>query len=308
MNNTNRFQIITLLLLLFLFSGSWSVYSQNSYEHPLVLDFFESLYRYDFTESRKKLEKLNEELKTKPEAQLSSANFYWWEMMSGNNDDLPEKEFNRANQSIISRYQNTKPSALSADELFAVIHAYAYETRFELHKKNYIPGLANLKRILPFLEKLLEDPEKTEKFTLIAGLYHYAAAVTIEERPLLRLFFSGAPSCDRQFGYQLLLKAAKSPHPLIAMEAKYFLMKINLEISKSYSEALKWSTKLVVSYPENILYRYYLLEILAKSGRSEDMEREFTRIQSLSAILPGISGKQKIHFVNRAERLVKKHK
>ena len=116
------------------------------------------------------------------------------------------------------------------------------------------------------------------------------------------------PCRHQQLGYQLLLKAANSPHPLISMEAKYFLMKINLEISKNYSEALKWSTKLVVSYPENILYRYYLLETLGELGRSEDMQEEFTRIQSLSANLPGISGKQNNHFVNRANRLLKKYK
>lgn len=283
-------------------------FSQNPHEEELVLDFFESLYHYNFEKSLIELAQVKTELPDKPEAFISTSNYYWWIMMTGKEDKASSQSFEEANLAVINRYRNTQPEQLSADELFAIIHGYAYQTRYALHKKKYLKGLSNLKQIMPYLEKVLEKPEKNEKFMLLAGLYHYLAAITIEERPIFKPFFRFAPAYDRKFGYQLLISAAQSSHPLISNEAKYFLMKINLEISGNYFEANKWNRILVENFPENILYRYYLMQSMAKLKKGKETNEEYIRIQNLSANLPWLTPDQRQHFVNESAHLIKKIK
>ena len=165
-----------------------------------------------------------------------------------------------------------------------------------------------MRRIVPFLEVALDDPTKNEKLLLQAGLYHYMAAVSLEEKPLLKPFFKLAPAFDKDLGYQLLISAARSNHPLIRMEAVYFLMKINLEVSRDYSEALRWCVILLEQYPNNILYHYYLLQSLSKLHKHEEAKKEFEQIQYLSLSLPGLTNNQRRHFVKESTSLMKKNK
>lgn len=283
-------------------------FSQSLHEEELVLDLFESLYQYNFEESLIELAQIKIELRDRPEVYISTSNYYWWIMMTGKKDKASSQSFEEANLAMINRYRNNQPKQLSADELFAIIHGYAYQTRYALHKKKYLKGLSNLKQIMPYLEEVLENPEKNEKFMLLAGLYHYLAATTIEERPMFKPFFRFAPAYDRKLGYRLLTSAAQSSHPLISNEAKYFLMKINLEISGNSFEAIKWNRILVENFPENILYRYYLMQSMAKLKKDKEMAKEYLRIQNLSANLPWLTPDQRQHFVNEAAHLIRKIK
>jgi len=280
-------------------------FSQNLKEEKLVINFFESLYQYNFKKSITELDLIKEKLGDKPEVYLSISNYYWWLMMTGKDSKLYSRPFEEANMVIINRYRKYQPNQLSPDELFAIIHGYAYQTRYALYKKKYFKGLSNLKQIMPYLEEVLENPEKNEKYSLLAGLYNYLAAVAIEEKPMFKPFFRLAPACDRKYGYQLLNSAAQSAHPLVSNEAKYFLMKINLEISKNYFEAMKWNRILVENFSENILYRYYLMQSFAKLNRNADMMREYDRIKKLSKSIPWLTPDQRLHFVNEAAHLIK---
>ncbi|MCK5821519.1 MAG: hypothetical protein KAH17_06520 [Bacteroidales bacterium] len=283
-------------------------FSQKLHEEKLVLDFFESLYQYDFEESNIKLAQINKGLADQPEVYISISNYYWWLLMTGRKDNHFSQYFEEANLAVITKYRSVNSKQLSSDELFAIIHGYAYQTRYALYKKKYYKGLSNLKKVMPYLREVLENPRKNEKFSLLAGLYHYLAAITVAERPLLKPFFRFAPEYDRKFGYQLLLSAAQSSHPLISNEAKYYLMKINLEISENFYEAIKWNQILVDSFPENILYRYYLMQSMAKLGRIKEMKEEFIIIQNLSESIPWLTPDQRLHFVNEAALLIKKIK
>ncbi|MEA1877181.1 MAG: hypothetical protein U9N86_09960 [Bacteroidota bacterium] len=300
------FTIPTILYLLVF--TSMAGLSQNTHEEKLVLDFFESLYHYNFEESLIELAQVKKDLADRPEVYISTSNYYWWIMMTGKENKASSLSFAEANMAVINRYRNYQPKQLSEDELFAIVHGYAYQTRYALHKKRYLKGLSNLKQIMPYLEEVLKNPERNEKFMLLAGLYHYLAAITVEERPMFKPFFRFAPAYDRKLGYRLLISAAQSSHPLISNEAKYFLMKINLEISGNSYEAIKWNRILVENFPENILYRYYLMKSMVKLKKGKEMNEEYIRIQNLSANLPWLTPDQRKHFINEATYLIKKIK
>lgn len=159
---------------------------------------------------------------------------------------------------------------------------------------------------MPFLEVVLKNPDLNPKYKLLAGLYHYAAAVTREERPLLRPFFGMAPPSNKDLGYRLLEEAASSDHPLIKTEGSYFLMKTNLEIAENTKESIRWSRHLVKAYPNNILYRYYMLTSYSEGGFKRSSDQESQKISDLSNSLPGLTPAQRKHFPLEAEEILKK--
>jgi hypothetical protein len=286
--------------LILCFSGR----AQGNLESPAVLDFFNSIYNYDFRSAPIKLSKVKSELKNKPEAWLCETNYYWWLMMIGEENEINQAGFEKANQTIIDKLGSIPADQLSPDEIFAIIHAYAYETRYSLHHKKYFQGISNLRKIGPFLEVVMRDPWLNEKYKFLGGLYHYSASVTKEEKPFLRSFFKLAPDSDKEIGYKLLSSAAISPHPLIQTEATYFMMKINLEIAHNSKEAVDWSKKLVSAYPNNILYHYYVLSALAERGYKNSCLLELNTIDKLSETLPGLNFAQRQHFKNEGRKTV----
>lgn len=308
MHKLFKYRLPLIIIVILLSIGPIKGSCQNKADPTLLIDFFESLYRYDYKSSKRLLERIQTELGDSPESDLSTSNYYWWIMMTGDKNKKCEQEFQKANQAVISRYENSQADELSSDELFAIIHGYAYKTRFALHKKKYIKGLSNLKKILPFMVIVLENPRLNDKFSLLAGLYHYVAASTLQKRPFLRPFFNLAPKSDLDEGYRLLVSAAQSTHPLISVEASYFLLKINLEVSENYYEAIEWCEILVDRFPENILYHYYLMNCNIQLNNQQEVDSEYKIIQKLSRSNTTLAKEQKYYFVKEASKLKKRRK
>lgn len=297
-------RLALLFMTSLILSASNPVEAQDRLETGKVLEFFHAIYRYDFTAAEKLLKEVRLENPGQPGTLLCESNYYWWLMMTGMEDEKTIAQFESANRAVIDYYAGQAPTSLTPSGIFSIIHGYAYQTRYLLHHKKHIPGISNLSKILPYLRVALEQPEANEKFGFAAGLYHYLAAVTKEEHPVLRPFFTLAPDADKALGYRLLSEAAKSPDPLIQTEATYFLMKINLEIAHKPAEAIKWSKVLVQDYPDNILYHFYLLSAYVERGLKYNSQQEFETINRLSRSLPGLTSAQRKHFQKEGQEVL----
>lgn len=288
------FTRIGVLISTILFAST--CYSQGNLESDLVLDFFSSIYNYDIQGAERNLAKVKKELKEEPEAGLCETNYYWWLMMMGEENEKNRTAFENANLKLIDDLGKVAPEKLSPDEVFAIIHAYAYQTRYSLHHKKYGKGISNIKKIGPYLDRVMENPELNEKYKFIGGLFHYSLAVSREEKPLLKPLFNLAPESNKDLGIRLLKEATNSPHPLIRTEAKYFIMKIELEIAHKNDVALVWSRSLMNSFPNNILYQYYVLSALSELGFKNSCQLQQQEIVRLSECLPGLNSAQRAHF------------
>lgn len=285
-----------------------NIQAQEKLETDQVLSFFSSLYNYDFPGAEEKLRQVRLTQPGQPQTLLCESNYYWWLMMTGMEDASTLSRFEQANQAVIEAYAEKDPAALRPHEVFSVIHGYAYQTRYALHNKKHLEGIANLKKILPFLKVALDQPRLNARYRFVAGLYHYLAAVTVEEHPILRPFFSLAPPSDKALGYELLSRSASSEDPLIQTEAAYFLMKINLEIADLPDAAIRWSKVLAETYPDNILYQYYLLNSYVARGLRFSSNQVYRHIQELSSTLPGLTPAQRRHFQHEGKESLKKLK
>jgi len=62
-------------------------------------------------------------------------------------------------------------------------------------------------------------------------------------------------------GYNYLKTASACDDWKVSQEAKYFLMKINFDVYRNYSEAAKYCNQLLGVYPENMLFQLYMFRI-----------------------------------------------
>ncbi|MCD6347579.1 MAG: hypothetical protein J7L96_09190 [Bacteroidales bacterium] len=277
-------------------------------EPQSVIKFFQSLYRYQFHLAESQLETIRKDYPASDYVSLSEANFYWWQLVSTESNARVEKKLEQSLTSIIYRYAEIAPDSLTANELFAVVHAYAYQARLAIHHKKRFKALSIMRKIHPYMKIILEQPEINDKIRLLAGLYHYIAAVAYEEYPFSRPFLRLVPKSNKELGYHLLKQASRSEHPLIQTEAIYFLMKINLEMAENFKTAGYWSARLVNKYPDNLIYLFYQLQVYIKSGDYSNAQKNLDLIRFKSANLNGLSSDQRQFIIEESLRYLKKNK
>lgn len=269
-------RIITLLLLAYLVPIN--IKAQSISESDNVVSLFTNLYSLHFYDAKRDLEMLATESISPDLLDVCIANYNWWMIITQENHDVYEDDLIFASNRILNRHRGIPAKNLSSDQLFSVIHAYAYKTRLELHKGKYMRGAKYLNHIIDYLEIVLEAPEKNAKFTLLAGLYHYLGGSILERYPLFKPVISFAPSMNKEEGGRLLQLCAANDHPMIRTEARYFLMKVQNDIEREPLKSDIIARLLLKEYPDNKYFRSCRINILGDAGNIKELRSEFSEL------------------------------
>jgi len=178
----------------------------------------------------------------------------------------------------------------------------------QILKRQYLKGAMNLKQALDYLNTALREYPQYDKYTFLAGLYHYFAAAAYDYYPLLRSAFLFAPKSDKQLGFKLLADCLVMDHPLLSTEAAYFMMKIHLELEEDHLAGAKLADQLINKYPDNILYHFHRLMAYVDMNQIDKANREYATIRWLSGSLPDLSSGQRKHLIAEADRFLEKKK
>ena len=281
---------------------------QISVEPPEVIGVFDAMYRYDFKDAEAKLRLLNATTIDQNRIDLAHVNLLWWWLISGDESRDYDNLMAVVLKRVINRI-NTKPAAtMTPEEVFTLIHCYAYLTRVDIYQERYFKGIVNLRHTLDFLEIALREAGKYDKFLLVSGLYNYFAATTLEEYPVFTPFFAFAPKYDRQLGFSQLSRCADMENILIRNESLYYIMKINYQLEKKYDEALKIADGLIASYPNNLIYHFHRFMILIEAGRKQEALAQYSRMTTVAAKTPGLNTLQQSHLTEIARKRLSKEK
>lgn len=279
-----------------------------SHEPQEVVDVFEAMYRYDLPDAEIKLKKLNATNISQDWIDLAHVNLLWWWLISGDEsrdyDNLMAVILNR----VITR-GNIKPiEKMTREEVFTMIHSYAYLTRVDIYREKYFKGIVNLKHTLDFLEVALKDPYSYDKYMMVSGLYNYFAAATVETYPVFTPFFALAPKSNRDLGFKLLNECSKMDNLLIRNESLYYLMKVNYQLEDDFNGALRIADQLIAQYPNNLIYHFHRFMILIEGGRKPQALEQYSKIVEVSAKAPDLNALQRNHMVETAKKRLIKEK
>jgi len=281
---------------------------QVSNEPKEVIEVFEAMYRFNLPEAEIKLKALNATNIDQNWIDLAHVNLLWWWLISGDTsrdyDNLMAVVLNR----VINRVQSKPAEVMTNEEVFTMIHCYAYLTRVDIYQERYFKGIANLRHTMKFLDLALIHTYDYDKFMMVTGLYNYFAAVTQVKYPVFTPFFAFAPKSDRNLGFQLLNRCAGMDNILIRNESLYYLMKINYQLEENFDRSLNIADQLIAGYPNNLIYHFHRFMILIEAERKPQAMDQYRKIEEVSKNAPGLNTLQRTHLVDIAKKRLLKEK
>lgn len=281
---------------------------QISKEPPEVIEVFEAMYRYNLPAAEQKLKKLYATSTDPTWIDLAHVNLLWWWLISGDDsrdyDHLMTVVLNR----VINRFKLRPIDSLTSEDVFTMIHCYAYLTRVDIYLERYFKGIVNLRHTLDFLKIALNHADSYDKYMMVSGLYNYFAAATMTKYPVFIPFFALAPKSDKKLGYQFLSRCAMMDNILIKNESLYYLMKINYQLEEDYHDAMRIADELISRYPNNLIYHFHRFMILIEADRRPQALVQYSKLMEVSIKAPGLNALQRNHLVDTAKKRLLKEK
>ncbi len=273
-----------------------------------VLEVFEAMYQYNMAEAEEMFWSLSRSRINSNLIDLTHVNLLWWWLISGDETRNYDEEMEMILHRLIAELKAKPVEKMSQDEVFTIVHAYAYLTRVDVYKERYLKGIANLSQTLKSLKIILGQTYRYDKFMMVTGLWNYFAAATMTEYPLFIPFFVLAPKSNKNLGYKLLQECSEMKNLLIRNEALYYMMKVNYQLERKFDEALGTADQLTLRYPNNLIYHFHKFMILFESGQKAKAIEQYQVLLQVSTQAPGLSPVQRNHLVEIARKRMVKEK
>jgi tetratricopeptide (TPR) repeat protein len=265
---------------------------------------YELTLNYQFHSADSMIKISDQKFKNDLSYQLSVINHYWWKLVSSDNSDHFAGLIELRLKQMESIVQSDKKELENA-QLFAMISAYAFSARINLHNNAWFDALAKLSKYHSVIGQSFGRENEFPAFYLTSGLYYYFTAHARDKIPVVRLFLSNYTSKDKETGLAYLVKAASSNDFLIRNEAIYFLMKIAFEIEANPSAAYIYCNSLLNATPDNLLYQYYRFKIYLSQGKLESAREQYQQILKTAGRNNGINSDEKKYFASLCEKDLK---
>lgn len=191
-------------------------------------------------------------------------NYYWWLLITSNNKEHLIKCFS----SIIECKYNLNKLEDNPNNSLYRIYIEAFYLRLFLFNKQYLKAYKQSKILTLNIQKLSKLNINNDLNNLLIGLFELFGSLAYKKYPFF-INDSVYKTLSTQTGLAILEECTKSEEPFIKTEAIYFLMKVNLEVFQNYQEAIKFSQQLIETFPENILFKYYHINILLNLNAKE---------------------------------------
>ncbi len=246
-------------------------------------------------------------LKHDPEFELAVINYYWTRKIAGNTSANWVQKLNNAIDSF-KEHHVSADFAESDEHLFLMTSVLAFGARVHLHNNAYFAALNDLKKYNTVLRKTFGREKTFPPFYLTSGLYYYFSAYATEKLPFVTVFSGDKTLEDMKTGIAYLKIAAGADNRMISTEARYFLMKIFFELQKNPQEAARYCQMLISEFPDNLLYRYYMVCINLALNQEKRAAGLIVQLSELAQGNNNLSAAEMEHFIKLAADEMKKVK
>jgi tetratricopeptide (TPR) repeat protein len=222
------------------------------------------LYHFKFNEADSIISELEKNYPDEYIPAVARANYLWWYMISQSADAKIRSEYTKnllhAEQLVTEAFSGLPAN----DELFFLIHIYAYRLRLELMHGEYLQAYRYLRQAMRHISLSLGKEDEHPAFLLTSGLYNYMTEHIRKNYPLFRIYLLMHPRGDMSLGIKQLQMASIQNDQVLQTEAHYFLMRIYLDLEDRPDIALGYASRLTEMYPENLIYLYYHRQIASE--------------------------------------------
>ncbi len=249
-----------LFLFGLIFKTGFSEPAASGDENKVVNEIYSETYHFHFQKVDSLILSYDKQNINNLEYNLAVVNYYWWRLISGEKNGRFSEMVSKRIETVRSGYPEVK-TGRTDEQLFHLLSIYAYSARVSLIDYSYYSALTDLSRYYSLIKLSFGREELYNPFHLTSGLYYFFAGYAKEKMPLLSPVLYYYTPGNMEKGIQYLKIAEVSDDWKISQEAKYFLMKINFDVYKNYTEAAKYCNQLLAMYPENLLFQLYIFRI-----------------------------------------------
>lgn len=278
---------------------------------PIQPDPVEAIYLYTqhfkFHAADSLIRQHESRLKHEPEFELAVINYYWTRMIAGNTSMNCIEKINSGIDSFKERNPVNRNTD-SDEQLFLMTAVLAFGARVHLHNNAYFAALNDLKKYNTVLKKTFGREKIHPPFYLTSGLYYYFSAYATEKLPFVTVFSGGRTQEDMKKGIAFLKIAAGSDNRMVCTEARYFLMKIYFDLQNNPQEAARYCQLLIDDFPENLLYRYYMVCINLALHQEQRAAALIIQLSGLAQANKNLTAEEREHYFKLAGDEMKKYR
>jgi hypothetical protein len=272
-----------------------------SEENSLVDKIYSQTYHFQFREVDSIIRANDSFYKNDLKYNLAVVNYYWWRLISGEeNDNFSDLVLKRIDQ--IKATYSTKKLGLDDEKLFLLISIYAYSARVNLLDYSYFAAATDLSRYYSQLKMSFGREKGYTSLYLTSGLYYFFAGYARDKMPLLAPVLYYYTPGNMVKGLQYIKTAEVLGDWKISQEAKYFLMKINFDVYSNYSEAAKYCNQLISIYPENLLFQMYMFRINLATNLVNNAKASLAAMERTALMNNQLTPDEKTSFIRQAKK------
>jgi hypothetical protein len=231
-------------------------------------------------------------------------NTSWWKLIS--TDD--QKYITEGYINIIQGLNLIEHAEMNENEkTFLKICFESFRLRLLLYNQQYLRSYSQTKVLNKLTFPLLGKEKLYPPLNLTSGLYNYFAYMGNKKYPFL-INDKNYKTASRVLGLEFLNQCSMNENIMLHIEARYFLMKINLEMEEDGPKALEYSTSLIKDYKGNLIFQYYHLKILLHLKNELAAKEQYNKILRLTHENNELSEMQKKHMAQITAKLYNNRK
>jgi hypothetical protein len=201
---------------------------------------------------------------------------------------------NYCDRAVESIQKNKK---LGYDEVFHLISAKAILLKIKVNNKNYLAAAKDMKEFMNFFEFALNN-EENEKMKVIAGMYNYHIENAKDDYPIIYPVVIFYPKGNKQKGIKQLIECTSIPDKTISIRSKWYLAQIYKNDEKIFSQSKYWFEKLLIEYPDNLIWRKEYINCLKRFNKTEEADTQIKILTDKVKSSEHINNEQKKFFLS----------
>lgn len=268
---------------------------------------FDAIYAFNFDEAVQISSALKDDYPNNAWPYFLEVNYYWWQIVSGNNSEESQNSFELAAQTALSLLPVKNAAEWTNDDLFLLINISACNSRLLAFNEKRLKALMSLNTAVNYLKQSFGQEPNYGAFYLSTGLYNFYILNGAKKHPYLAPYLMLFPRGDAEKSLQYVKKAAESEDMMVNTEAHYFLMKLHLDHNEDYNAALKYNKVIVERYPDNLLYLYYAFRMLIEQDHFEEAKEALKNLSINAKRNKSLNEQQQGHFLELAREDLKSY-
>jgi len=248
-------------------------------------DGLKAFYQSDWKQASSIFKDLQKTHPNDPKAYFFEAMIPFWHYFYGEKgSEAAERFLKLSEQAINVSERRLKKTPNDTSAVLMLSGLYGYRSMVAATEKEYTTAIKSGMTGFTYTRQVLQMDDHNDEALMGKGIYQYImGSIPKEGKWVMNIM---GMQGDIQQGFKDLERAAQSPR-FSSLDAKMMLVYL-YHREKRYQDAFRISSRLIKTYPDNIIFQYHHAKTLEQLGRNKEALKVYAQITDMSTELSAI--------------------